>query len=268
MIRKIVIAFFGICLMFLGVFNLLIHFEILPDVEKEQCIELVETGGTAIATYDIENSKERVKKIKGIPTSTTYIMKYFFDVNGEKIFGEQTTEELPQNLKTRVTYLKNNPKINMINPQAKLAELNKLRASTGDILSSLFKIVLGLFMFLALFIDFKKKFNRLLGRETEDSTKKTITSSDKVVEKSSRLGAMESNNNLPPPPRFQKESKKDSKETKPNKRTESVRRKRPEKEVPATIKRDELLANSKKDFKETDHSRFIPPSMRLNSEEE
>jgi len=262
--KRIVSGVFGLFLIWFGINNLLIHFNIISDKEKSQCVELIETGGTAIATYDIENSKELTKKIKGVTTSVSYRLKYSFEANGQKYFGEQETSEYPANLMTRVTYIKSDPSINMINPQARLADLNELRGSTRDVLIGIGAILIGLFFVLRRYLEFKRYSNKKTLEKAGASGGNTMN----VNAERSKFESSETNSKLPPPPRFAKKYEDKLKEEEAPKSSTLKKRNRVEKDVEPTIRRDELLAKSQKTFKETDHSRFFPPSMRTQTEEE
>jgi len=267
-IRKFANGFFGIALIFFGIHTLLSHFGVIEDKEKKLCMELIESGGTAIATYDMDNSKEVTTKIKGAVIGTSFRLLYSFDADGKKYSGEQSTKALPTALKTRVTYRKSDPSKNIINPQVRLAELNELNGDSRNIWVGIGAMLIGLLLVGRRFLEFKRYRENLAGAKVNSLATNGDRDSQGGSRSQSNMGSATSDNSLPPPPRYRKQKSSDSPKVEAKEKPKSFKRKNVEPDTPATIKREELLANSKRTFKETDHSRFIPPSMRTHSEEE
>lgn len=265
-INKIAYTVLAFILIFGGIKAVLEGIGILENSEMKLCQELVATGGNAIATYDLANSKEKTTTYRKIGIATEYELVYTFEVNGKTYKGTQLTRNLPESQMTRVMYRKSDPNKNYIRPAERLEELKNFSESNKGIWFGLGAFFIGV---LILGVRIKEFLGYRKSKSDKKKTKDAIFSvADKTTDSASKLNKSVKADKPILSSRFSKKTGPSVKEKREEKRNETRSQKRSRPDVPKTISRNDLLAKSQKTFKETDHSRFMPSSMKFHSEEE
>lgn len=265
--KKIISTGVALLLIVLGIKGILEGIGVIESKEMKLCQELLDKGGNAIATYDLEKSKEKITKIAGAEISS-YELVYTFVVDGNTYSGEQSTRNLPESLKTRVMYIKENPGKNYIRPGERLEELKEFADSNDGIWMGLGAFFIGVLILgwrIKELLNLKKVISERIKTKKENAI---FSVADELRSNGPKLSKADVVGKPTLSSRFKKKDTSSENESRENRRNERRSQKSVGEDVSATISKKELLEKSKKTFGETDHSRFMPSSKRFKSEEE
>lgn len=217
--------------------------------EMALCKNLIENGAVADGAYIPGKSEERTTTIKGLEIKT-YYLAYTFKAMGQSYNGTQILDALPRSSSIQVKYLPSDPTQNKVDPIIRLEKLKSEASGKFPLIAGLIFLLLGLGSASRSFKQIREaKANSIANKKVKKEPKETskllgnkepatVKPINKIADKHSTL-------------------KSDSS----MKETKSAR-------ASAVINKEELKLKSNTTFKETDHSRFMPPSRVSKSEEE
>ena len=218
--------------------------------KKALCEELIANGGNAIATFLPEKSEKRSLSLAGVEV-IDYKVAYEFTVDGNTYVGTYETKVLPENIKKRVFYKKSDPSKNIMDPDIVLQGMNDDEDFGALLWIGLACFIIGFLMILRGILQFIKS--------REGVAKNQFLSHDE-----SKIDVAQDNSSDFERGRLGNSTEKISELT--NDVGEKQIKDSTQGQAASTISKEALNAKSEKMFKETDHSRFMHPSMRRQKE--
>lgn len=236
----------------------------LGTSEKERRNELELLVSDGIETNGVlkESYKQKTITRANIPIDE-FEIGYTFSVDGKQYEGTSIVYELPNNAIIELTYYKGNPKINGINPQTELSELEEGKGSVLTLLAGIVFFLIGAFWLYALIRPKKENVENAddSNRRTVRSGKEertTVTSNERVKNESPESESSVRKDVS----RFSFKKKKPSKIDKPIKSKPKDDKfsnlKTPPKPLMPKSELSKLKNTKLKEFEPTDHSRFLP----------
>lgn len=142
--KKVIGLLLPLAMIIIGIQFIRDHFGDTGEELKQKYEQLSNEGATTTAQL-ADQYKETTIKIAGIPIKL-YEVEYTFSVLGDEFSGKKSLSGPPTQAQMEVTYLPSDPDINAIQPQEELSQMLERSKSNTSLYIGLALLLVGLFI--------------------------------------------------------------------------------------------------------------------------